>query len=675
MGKMKSLRQSILSGKIALNDLVNVKDSLDDEVRRIMSIPVLSKEDFDEAKELLMILLDYYIYSENGDTIISDHQYDLLMSHYIKNGGTLLTKADIIYTQSQWDFVEHEYPGMVGSVSKIYSFEELCIYFNKYKSPSGRRKFRVAPKFDGISSAIKIDSSGRILLGVTRNDGIQGQNITKIVQNAKNSEEIAEYYSMRLQSGETVWIKTELVVTTEDFNELVKEKGYQNRRSATSGIINTPKNVALAKYVSIIPLAAHFTKTDVVEYVPLDSKEVEVSKPYDLMEEIEKMLSRIRDSKYPIRTDGVVIYPLGDDILPNYDDIMDDAIAYKVNTEEGLTTIDFGYVSVGRLGNAVPMLRVHPVEVNETIVNDVSLGSFDKFVNMDLHEGEQIVVYSAGNVIPQVRVPEERHYKANAELIKIRKRCPYCNEKLIRHGGIYRCENEDCPRLISGRITNFLVKLNAENISDKTIEDLVENNVIHDIPDLFNIDVDDIRCLPGYGTDSANMIVNEIDKVRSTETPVSALIGALGITGISTKKSQNLFKVLSLKQMLKMNYESLAYELIDADHTGEKTAKTFAEFIIGNKKLIKQLLSVMNITNDILYSKNVVFTGIGKDKELETRFNNAGYEVSNNINSDTVAVIDKSYNHDSTKCKKAISKGINILHVSEVDKILGKENR
>ena len=76
---------------------------------------------------------------------------------------------------------------------------------------------------------------------------------------------------------------------------------------------------------------------------------------------------------------------------------MDDAIAYKVNTAEALTQVEFGYVSVGRLGNAIPMLRVRPVEVNETTVTDVSLGSFDKFVNMDIHEGEQVLIYSAGD--------------------------------------------------------------------------------------------------------------------------------------------------------------------------------------------------------------------------------------------------------------------------------------
>ena len=674
MSKIKSIRKNIINGKISIDKLIDIREDLEREAKRFMDIEILNDDDFHEMKELIMLFLDYYTYSENGQILISDHQYDLLMNHYIKNGGTPLTTADIIQSQTQWEFIDHEYPGIVGSVKKIYSFDELCIYFNKYKSPSGSRRFRIAPKFDGISSAIKIDNNGKILLGVTRNDGIQGQNITQIVRNASNSEEIASYYASKLlidgNKAKYVWIKTELVVTTENFNKLIEEKKYQNRRSAASGIINTPKNVSLAKYITIIPLAAHFTDTDDIDYVPLDSVEVNISKPYDLMEEIDKMLSRIRDSSYPIRTDGVVIYPLGDDILPNYDDIMDNAIAYKVNTEEGLTTVDFGYVSIGRLGNAVPMVRVKPVEVNETIVTDVSLGSFDKFAGMDLHEGEQVVVYSAGNVIPQIKLPEERQYNVGNKLINIKKKCPYCKTKLERHGGIYRCENPDCPRLISGKITNFLVKLNAENISDKTIEDLVENNLIHDIPDLFELEIDDIRCLPGFGTDSARLIINEIDKVRNTKTPVSALLGALGITGISVKKCQNLLKIMTLEEMLCMKHDKLVYELIDADRTGEKTASTFADFITNNKKLIKQLVSIMNITNDVYYKSNVVFTGIGKDKSLERRFNDAGYEVSNNINSDTVAVIDKSYSHDSTKCNKARAKGIDILHVSEIDKIL-----
>lgn len=661
-----TLRKQLLNGKLDVNGLVNYKLELKSVYDSYIKNSNISNE---EIFNLIMIYLDYYIYSESGDVLISDHEYDILMSKWMSEGGKLISESDILINQTKWDFVEHESPGMVGTVKKMYSFKELKEYLNKYVKPGRPRRFRIAPKFDGISSAIKISSDGRIICGVTRNDGMKGQDITKIVRNAENSERVATYYAMKLKPGQHIWVKTELCVGTHNFGKLIEEKEYANRRSATSGIVNSPKNVNLAKYVTIIPLASHNPSTDEVEYVPLDSKEVMISTPHGLMDEINEVLSRIRDSSYNFRTDGVVVYPLGEDMLPNFDDIMDDAIAYKVNTEEGLTRIKYGYVSVGRLGKATPMVKVEPVEVNETIANDVSLCSFDKYVNMDLHEGEQVIVYSAGDVIPQLRLPEDRHYNVNAPLLKIKKVCPYCNEKLSRYKNTYRCDNPDCIRVSAGRITNFITKLKAENVSDKTIEDLMMNKLIKDIPDIFELTVSDIEPLPGYGYDSAKIIINEFDKIRKTEIPVSTFIGALGIQGISEKKCKNLFKVMKLKNMLSMSKDELEFELLGADNTGETTAKIFATFIKENRKLIKHLISIMNIVTDIDWKGNVVFTGF-RNSELEKQFNDIYYEVSSNVNSGTVAVIDASYSHDSTKCKAARKKGIDIVHVSEADKVL-----
>lgn len=391
------IRKKLMNGSLNVDDLIDYKDAINDLKDKLMSVRVLTNEQFDQMTDLIMIYLDYYVYSSNGDVLITDHEYDLLMNQYINNGGKLLSKSDKIRSQTQWSFVKHESPGMVGTVKKVYSLEELAVYFFKYRTMSGYRTWRVAPKFDGISSAIKINWDGRILLGVTRNDGVEGQDITEVVKNASNADKVISYYASKLLEGESCWVKTELCVSTIDFNELIKHKLYKNRRSATSGIINSPKNLSLARYITIIPLAAHYTSSDKIDYVPLDSYEVSAATPYQLMEDIERLLSKIRDSRYPFRTDGVVLYPLGDDIIPNFDDIMDHAIAYKVNTAEGLTQVDYGYVSVGRLGYAVPMLHVRPVEVNETTVEDVSLGSFDKFAGMDIHEGEQVLVYSAGD--------------------------------------------------------------------------------------------------------------------------------------------------------------------------------------------------------------------------------------------------------------------------------------
>jgi len=670
MQKVAELRKKLRRGEISIADLANYREELASLHSRFLNIKVLHQEEFDEAEELIKLFLDYYTYSEDGDVLISDHEYDQLMTHYINNGGSLISHADKLITQSQWDFVKHEEPGMVGSIKKIYTMDELYAYFMKWKPFHGKRRFRIAPKFDGISSAIKINKDGNVVKGVTRNDGEEGQDITKMVRQTSNGKVISSFYAEKLKSGENLWIKTELVMTTESFNNLIQEKKYKNRRSATSGIVNSPKNLQYAKYVTVIPLAVQLPNGE-IEYNPLDSKEISAGNPLDLMDEIEKMLSVIRDASYPIRTDGVVIYPLGDDVLTNYDDIMDNAIAFKVNTEEALAKVDYGYVSVGRLGFAVPMLKVMPVEVNETTVEDVSLGSFDKFVNMDIHEGEQVLVYSAGDVIPQAKLPEIRRYKENAKLLKIKKRCPYCGEKLNRvgAGGQYRCENQDCPRIISGRISNFLVKLEAKDVSDKTIEDLMNHHLLEDIPDLFELTVEQIEPLPKYGKDSAEIIIREINKIKEKPIEVSSLLGALGITGISKKKCKNLIKVIPLKKMLKMEQSTLEWELIDAENTGEKTAKTFAQFIHENKKLIKKLMEIMNIVNDVTYKGNVVFTGF-RNSDLEAEFNNLGYEVSSNVNGDTVAVIDASYDHDSTKCKAAQKKGISIEHRSDADKVL-----
>lgn len=661
------LRKDLIDGKINVSDVSSYIGDIKCLYEEFMN--GLRPFDKDEVFNLIMIFLDYYTYSTDGDSLISDKEYDDLMNYWIGRTHHLISKSDILTTQTHWEFVKHESPGMVGTIKKIYSFEELVAYMSKYKSHKGYRSYRIAPKFDGISAAIKIDSNGKILLGVTRNDGVRGQDITSIVRNAENSEEIAAYYALGVKSGEYVWVKVELCVGTHNFNDLCEIKNYKNRRSATSGIVNSPKNVSLAKFITIIPLASHQTSSDNIGYTPLNSKMVTPKTPYDMMEEINKLLSIIRDPSFNFRVDGVVIYPLGDDILPNFDDIMDDAIAYKVNTSEGLTRIKYAYISVGRLGYACPMLKVEPCEVNETCVQDVSLGSFDKFANMDLHENEQVIIYSAGDVIPQAKLPEERNYDTDAPLIKIKKVCPYCGEKLHRYENTYQCKNPDCPRIKSGYITNFIMKLKGKNISDETINDLIEHKLIFGIPDLFKLKEEQIACLPGYGTDSAKNIITELTKIKTRAIPISQLIGALGIQGISEKKCQKIFKVMNLDKMLKKNPEKLKYDLVSADSTGYKTASIFVDFIMNNKKLIHELCDVMNISEDISWKGNVVFTGF-RNPALEKKFNEIGYEVSNNVNGKTVVVIDASYNHDSTKCESARKKGIDIVHVSKAEDIL-----
>lgn len=671
---LAKFRKDIIAGKkdvdaFSENEMVTLQDL----VNKYTHLECLTNEQMDECKDLIMILLDFYTYNSNGDVLVSDYAYDQLMRNYLLNGGESICHADNIYdtSRTRWEFVTHEVPGIVGSVKKVYEEMDLYRWYDQIPDRKSIKSFRIAPKFDGVSSAIKISGDGRLLQAVTRNDGYKGQDITMAIACAKNIQDIIDRYASMVKSDEYIWIKTEIVMRSSSFNKCIKEKPYANRRSACSGIISSPKNVYLAKYLEIIPLAVYNIFEDKLIYEPLNSYIVETKKPYELMNEIEKMLSIIRDADYHYRTDGVVIYPL--EFLSNFNqtDIMDDAIAFKVNTNEAFTTVDYGYVSIGPLGYARPMLHVHPVEVNETIVQDVSLGSFDVFASMDLHEGEQIYVFSAGDVIPQAKLPQDRYYDKKAKLIKIKKKCPFCNKKLERSKSTYRCVNPDCPRVNQGKIINFITKLHAKNIADKTIEDLYTNGLIKTIPDIFDLQVEDIKSIDGYKDAKANIIIDEFKTIQSRETTISELLGALGIQGISTKKCRNIIKTLgsNYKQIFKKHPEKLFFELTTGNGIGEKTASIFIDFIKENRKLINTLIDTMHIVADKSYYANIVFTGF-RDPDLEATFNSLGIEISSNVNNDTYCVINGSYTNDSTKCMVAAKKNIPIFHRVEASAII-----
>lgn len=665
------IRNELICEKRSIDDLIYINDELDTLRTSILSGKTA---DMEICHDLIMLYKDFYTYSKSGDALIPDHDYDLLMNHYISMGGSEFIYSDILKDTSRWNFVQHECPGIVGSVKKIYTEEELMKYI--FEGPgSYAESYIISPKFDGVSSAVKIDSDGKVLLAVTRNDGVRGQDITEVIRKSMNIEAISFTCKQKLRSGEFMWVKTEVCMSTDQFNLLLEEKTYKNRRSAVSGIVNSPKNLSLARFLTVIPLACYNPQNDEIDYRPSYSEEFSFNGQniFDirkrLMKYIESMFSFIRDSHFPFRTDGVVIYPISNSLLPNFDDIMDHAIAFKVNTSEALTQVEYGYVSIGRLGNAVPMIHVYPTEINEICAHDASLGSFDKFVGMDIHEGEQVIIYAGGDVIPLVRLPENRHYPANAPLLQIKKKCPYCGEKLTRHKNSYRCENSSCTRVISGKIVNFVSKMDMFGISDATIEDFCNAGIIQIIPDLFRLTKSDIMQLDRYGEAKADNILKEINDLQNREVCTSRLLGSLGIPGISEKTAHIMLQEVSLMKLLKMKTKKAIFKLMDVDRIGETTARTFVKFIHDNRELILELMDFMTIVADPSWKGNVVFTGF-RNPSLEKRFNSMGYEVSSNVNKHTVAVIDSSYTHDSSKCKAAESKGIDIVHISDVDDVL-----
>lgn len=614
-----------------------------------------------DLKLFIELCLDYYTYSPEGDVLIPDSMYDAVMNVYRSGGNATIVFADSI-NGKKWNFIKHKVPGLVGTLGKCYTLKELRAYFDKH---SVIKRYILAPKFDGISCAIEI-KNGEIISASTRYNGYEGQDITQLVKRANNAHKFYKKFH------DTGFYKCELCVSTESFNELVKIQKYANRRSATSAICNTPTNIHLAQFITIIPLLYYDAPHNEVEYIAPYQFEVSYYTAADLMDTMEEFLEKIRTREFPFRVDGVVIYPHPSEYWrPNEDDLMDNAIAYKVNTAENKTTIEFGYMSVGRLGKAIPMLRVKPVEVNETIVEDVSLGSWEKFCSMGLMEGEEVIVFSAGDVIPQVKLPSMRLNIEYREPLKIKRRCPYCGEKLERFGGEYYCTNQDCVRIITGRIANFIIKLGVEGFSDKTVEAIYQDLGVKTIHEFLNLTIDDIRKVDGMEITSATNLYNEIQRIRHTPISIATLFGALGIEKISEKKARMLFEGVSLKDIQNVKkLEKLYIKLTSTSGIGHKTAETFIRFLQSHGDEINDILHDMTIGKDVKYKGTIVFTGLRPSPEIKEMMKQYGYEEGSSVTNNTLCVVAASIENESTKMKAANKKGIPVIYLSKLEEFL-----
>lgn len=611
---------------------------------------------------ILMITLDQYTYSEDGTVFISDHDYDILHRLYQHMGHEPLIYADVF--GSEWKMVHHDAPWMVGSVQKVYDLDELRSYIQRindeYGKPGESVRWVVAPKFDGISANLKI-SENTLVQAITRGDRDMGQDITEVVRRACNLNEILYW-----RNHDTGYLKVELCVPSSEFAPL-KEQGYANRRSATSAIVNSPKNVKNASHIFAVPLLWYGDNG--IEYHPIDSVELKSASPNELINMGLELLKKVKAPSYEFRADGVVFYPLITDM--NTSDVMQYAIAFKINTAKALTHIVRGYVSMGRTGYAVPMIEVEPCDVNETVVTDVSLGSFGKFYQMGLHDGEEVIIYSAGDVIPQMKQCDPPRYKTGSPYLEIPEICPYCGEKLINA----HCVNKSCPRIITGRITNFLQKLGVEDISDSTIELLYAKKVITFLPDILAIRESDMDNIDSIGEIKASNIVNEIQKLREKPITVSEFFGALGCPGVSEKISQAIFQVVPFDKLLNEAtpispedyYDSneIRNILFSINGIGENRASIIINFIVEHRAEIRSLRRMMNIVNDIQYKGSIVFSGF-RDKNWTEKFKVIRINVTESVTKNTLAVV--AANLNTGKAKKAMQIGIPIFLYSDIEK-------
>lgn len=607
---------------------------------------------------ILMLALDQYTYGNDGDVIMPDRMYDELHQMYMRRGHDQIIYADVF--QTQWNTVEHHAPYMVGSVRKVYNFNDIYSFIDEECSfrnmPCQGIKWIVAPKFDGISACLEIQNH-TLVQAITRGTRSEGQDITLVVERAQNLPDI-------LKKLDTGFLKVELCVPQSNF-EYLKQRGYKNRRSATSAIVNSPKNIELAQYIHAVPLVWVENNNGVLDihYNPPTSRKMSGVSADDIIQEMQELTVFLKDPQYEYeyRTDGVILWTSPSD-GGKFDDIMEHSMAFKVNTAEAFTKIKRIYLTVGRTGKATPMLEVEPCEVNETVVTDVSLGSMPIYRRLGLHQDEEVIIYSAGDVIPQMRLPEERIYPKNSPIIYVDEVCPHCGKPLQYD----RCTNVDCPVKQSGRILNFIEKTNVtKDISEKTIEDLFNAGLIRNIPDLFKLSIEKISSLDGYTEYSATKMIDELNKLRATPMNESTFLGSLGCPGVSIKTASVILEYFTLDELMQMSGWNRSVMLNSIRGIGPEISKCLEKFLDEHREEIRELRNMLHIEKDKSYIGTVVFSGF-RDPKWEDKFDRIGFQTSDSVTNKTTVCI--ASNYGTRNAKNALNKQIPIYLQTEIEK-------
>jgi DNA ligase (NAD+) len=291
------------------------------------------------------------------------------------------------------------------------------------------------------------------------------------------------------------------------------------------------------------------------------------------------------------------------------------ATSFKFKAEQAVTqliSIDF---QVGRTGAVTPVANLQPVYLAGTMVKRASLHNADIIATLDLHEGDQVTIEKGGEIIPKITRVDVSTRHPLAKPVQFITHCPECGTKLVRYEGeaAHYCPNQTgCPPQLKGRIEHFISRkaMNIDGLGGETVDLLFSQGLIHDISDLYSLQVNQVVSLERMGTKSAQ---NLIESIRtSTEIPFSRVLFALGIRFVGETVAKKL--ATAFRSIDNLQNASLE-ELTAIDEIGERIAGSVVEFFRNpaNLELLQRLKShgvqLQTNTNETVELKSTALDG------------------------------------------------------------------
>ncbi|TAH09595.1 MAG: DNA ligase (NAD(+)) LigA [Sphingobacteriia bacterium] len=591
-----------------------------------------------------------YRYYVLNDPLLSDFEYDQLYKQLvaIETANPSLIVADSPTQRvgnslnQQFVTVPHLVPML--SLDNSYNAEDLFDFDRKALELSGlaQIEYCVEPKFDGASISLFYEND-LLVRGITRGDGVAGEDITQNIKQIKSIPLSAPFSSIGIQQIE---IRGEIILhkaTFEKYNQQLIEQGLSplaNPRNAASGSLRMkdPKEVAARNldaflyHVSYVigrhpngsdQLSSHAGSLDLLWQMGFRSPKEEKRVVLGIQGVIDYCLAfEAKRDDLPYEIDGMVVkvnsIALQDQLgmtshHPRW------AIAFKFKARQATTKLIGVEFQVGRTGAVTPVAKLSPVFLGGVTVSSISIHNEEYIQQKDLQLGDTVLIERAGDVIPQIvkSLPELRN--GTEKSIAFPTNCPVCKSELFKEEGeaVWRCINIECEAQVVEKMIHFVSKdaLDIKSFGEANVRKFYELGILKDIPGIYQLDFVKIGGLEGFGKKSLENLVAAIE--ASKQQPLYRLIYGLGIRFVGETTAKTLAN--SVNHLLDFASKT-EEELLLLDDVGVKVAKSIQGFFHNpqNIEMLKQLeilgLQLVNTKKEVveggsLTGQSFLFTG------------------------------------------------------------------
>jgi DNA ligase (NAD+) len=605
--------------------------------------------DIRKRMDELINLINRYneAYYQNNESLISDLAFDQLLHELqkLENENPLFALSNSPTQKvggtitKQFKSVTHRFPML--SLGNTYNENDLKEFDTRIKKALGDEKYEYICelKFDGVALSFWYQN-GELIKGVTRGDGIRGDDITNNVKTIKSIPQTIQDQILPLEfelRGEG-FMPNHIFEQINHERSLTGEQLLANPRNSASGTFKMQDSSIVAQRSLDCYIYAYLGfdnpfQTHEESLIKLFELGFPVSQTWEKCSNIDSVLAYIekwttKRNDLPLNTDGIVIkindYGQQERLgftakSPRW------AISFKYPSEIAKTEILSISYQVGRTGNITPVANLNPVYLAGTMIKRASIHNANEMTRLDLHEGDMVFIEKGGEIIPKITGVDMSIRNPQKPIFVFPTNCPDCNSDLIRVEGEanHYCLNDSlCPTQIKGKIEHFIQRkaLNIENIGVETIDLLFEKSIIKDVGDLYNLTTLDFIGLDGFQSKSIQNILSSIEKSKTV--PFRKVLFGLGIRHVGATIAEKL--VIEFKSINKLRDASYE-ELIAVPEIGDRIAISIIAFFNKpeNIDLINRLeQSNVQLSEDILEQEQESTSLEGKSFVISGVFQN-----------------------------------------------------